>query len=83
MTAAFELGLQPDLHEAIDRGDTGYFSETAERASAAAAAGTATAGVQAQFQDGIAYYQITESGLIASADIAGTKYFKHKKLNDE
>jgi lipid-binding SYLF domain-containing protein len=51
--------------------------------SAAAAAGTAAAGVEAQFQDGLAYYQITESGLIASADIAGTKYFKHKKLNDE
>ena len=50
--------------------------------SAGAAAGSAAAGVEAQFQDGIAYYQITEKGLIASADIAGTKYYKHKKLND-
>jgi lipid-binding SYLF domain-containing protein len=51
--------------------------------SASAAAGTAAAGVQAQFQDGIAYYQITDKGLIASADIAGTKYWKNKKLNAE
>ena len=50
--------------------------------SASAAAGTAAAGVEAQFQDGIAYYQITDKGLIASADIAGTKYWKNKKLND-
>jgi len=51
--------------------------------SAGAAAGTASAEVETQFQNGIAYYQITEAGLIASADIAGTKYWKHKKLNDE
>ena len=49
--------------------------------SAGAAAGSASAAVETQFQDGIAYFQITESGLIASADIAGTKYWKHKKLN--
>jgi lipid-binding SYLF domain-containing protein len=51
--------------------------------SAGAAAGTASAEVDAQFQDGLAYFQITESGLIASADIAGTKYWKNKKLNDD
>jgi lipid-binding SYLF domain-containing protein len=51
--------------------------------SAGAAAGSSSAEVDAQFQDGLAYYQITESGLIASADIAGTKYWKHKKLNDD
>ena len=51
--------------------------------SAGAAAGTASADAAAQFQNGLAYYQITESGLIASADIAGTKYWKHKKLNDD
>lgn len=40
--AEMDFGLAPPiaeaLHGAIDRGDTGYFSETAERASAAAAA---------------------------------------------
>jgi len=59
--------------------DKGWKADT----SAGAAAGKASAGVETQFQDGIAYYQITEKGLIASADIAGTKYWKHKKLNDD
>ncbi len=46
-----------------------------------AAAGTAGANVGTQFRDGIAVYQITESGLMASADISGTKYSLDKKLN--
>ena len=55
----------------------GWKAET----GANAAAGTAGANVGTQFIDGIAVYQITESGLMASADISGTKYWKHKKLN--
>jgi lipid-binding SYLF domain-containing protein len=50
-------------------------------ASAQAAAGTEGAGGQAGFVNGIAIYQITDKGLMASADIAGTKYWKNKKLN--
>lgn len=50
-------------------------------ASAQAAAGTAGAGAQSGFVNGIAIYQVTDKGLMASADIAGTKYFKNKKLN--
>ena len=33
------------------------------------------------FVNGIAVYQITDKGLMTSADIAGTKYWKNKKLN--
>jgi lipid-binding SYLF domain-containing protein len=51
-------------------------------ASAQAAAGTDGANVGSSFHDGIAYFQITEKGLMASADITGTKYWKNKKLND-
>jgi len=51
-------------------------------ASAQAAAGTAGAGAKSGFVNGIAIYQITDKGLMASADIAGTKYWKNKKLND-
>ncbi len=51
-------------------------------ATAQAAAGTAGAGAQTGFVNGIAIYQITDKGLIASADIAGTKYWKNKKLNN-
>jgi lipid-binding SYLF domain-containing protein len=49
--------------------------------SAAAVAGGSGAGVAAGFTNGMAVYQITDKGLMASADIAGTKYWKNKKLN--
>jgi len=50
-------------------------------ASAKAAAGTSGANVKTGFRNGIAIYQLTEKGLMASADVAGTKYWKNKKLN--
>jgi lipid-binding SYLF domain-containing protein len=50
-------------------------------ATAQAAAGTAGAGAQTGFVNGIAIFQLTDAGLMASADIAGTKYWKNKKLN--
>src|SRR5262245_43155327 len=48
---------------------------------APAAAGQKGAGAGTTFVNGIAVYQITEKGLMASADIAGTKYSIDKKLN--
>ena len=50
-------------------------------ATAQAAAGTAGVGGQTGFVNGVAIYQLTDKGLMASADIAGTKYWKNKKLN--
>ncbi len=50
-------------------------------AQAAAVAGNAGANVQTDFVNGLAIYQLTDTGLMASADIAGTKYWKNKKLN--
>jgi lipid-binding SYLF domain-containing protein len=50
-------------------------------ASAQAAAGTEGANATTGFVNGIAVWQITEKGLMASADITGTKYWKNKKLN--
>ena len=50
-------------------------------ASAQAAAGTEGIGGKTGFVNGIAIYQITDKGLMASADVAGTKYWKNKKLN--
>jgi lipid-binding SYLF domain-containing protein len=50
-------------------------------ASAQAAAGTEGVGGKTGFVNGIAIYQITDKGLMASADVAGTKYWKNKKLN--
>jgi len=50
-------------------------------AGATAAAGKAAADVATNFTNGMAIYQITEKGLMAFADIAGTKYWKNDKLN--
>jgi lipid-binding SYLF domain-containing protein len=50
--------------------------------SATAAAGTAAAEAGTGFVEGIAIYQITDKGLMANADIAGTKYWKDDKLNE-
>ena len=50
-------------------------------AGATAAAGKAAADVTTNFTNGLAIYQITEKGLMAHADIAGTKYWKNDKLN--
>lgn len=44
-------------------------------ATAQAAAGTKGAEVSSTFFDGVAYYQIGKRGLMASADISGTKFW--------
>jgi len=50
-------------------------------ADASAAAGTAGAGAGSAFTNGMATYQLTEKGLMAQADIAGTKFWKDEDLN--
>jgi len=52
-------------------------------AGARAAAGTEGANANTTFSNGLAVYQMTDKGLMASADISGTKYWKDKKLNAE
>ena len=49
--------------------------------AATATAGDAGAGAGTQFVNGIAYYQLGEKGLMASADISGSKFSKDKDLN--
>lgn len=51
-------------------------------ASAGAQAGGEGVGAQTGFVNGIAIYQISDKGLMATADIAGTKYWKNDKLNE-
>jgi len=46
-----------------------------------AAAGQKGANVEAEFINGMAIYQITEKGLMASADVSGTKYWMDEDLN--
>jgi lipid-binding SYLF domain-containing protein len=50
-------------------------------ASASAVAGTEGAEVGTGFVNGLAIFQLTDKGLMANADVAGTKYWKNKKLN--
>ena len=50
-------------------------------ATASAVAGQTGAEAKTDFSNGMAIYQITDKGLMAFADIAGTKYWKNKKLN--
>lgn len=57
--------------------DSGWQADT----SANATAGTAGAGVASTFANGVAIYQFSDKGLMAQAEIAGTKYWKSENLN--
>ena len=51
-------------------------------AGATASAGKNAAEAKTNFVNGLAIYQLTEKGLMLNADIAGTKYWLHDKLNE-
>jgi lipid-binding SYLF domain-containing protein len=50
-------------------------------AEANAAAGTAGANAASSFTNGVVIYQITDKGLLANADVSGTKYWIDEELN--
>jgi lipid-binding SYLF domain-containing protein len=50
-------------------------------ATAQAAAGTSSAAFGSSFFDGVAYYQIGRRGLMASADVTGTRFWFADELN--
>lgn len=50
-------------------------------ATAGATLGKATLEAQAKFTNGMAYYQISETGIMLDADITGTKYWRSRELN--
>jgi len=58
--------------------DKGWKAET----GAQAAAGDKGASAETTFHNGLAIYKMNESGLMASADVSGTKYWKNDKLNE-
>ena len=49
--------------------------------SADATAGTVGKDVGADFFNGVAYFQLTDAGLMLQADLTGTKYWRAEKLN--
>lgn len=74
----YQLIFMFETKEAFDQFiDKGWTAEAA--ASAAAGKEGITRG--SAFNDGVAIYQITEKGLMANADVSGTKVWKYKELN--
>jgi len=69
------------LFETKDRFDKFVNEGWTADVAANAVAGTEGANAQAGFVNGIAIYQLTESGLMLQADISGTKYSKDDALN--
>ena len=57
--------------------DEGWEADAAAQASA----GSEGANAESQFRDGMAIWQFTEKGLMASANVSGTKYWENDKLN--
>jgi len=60
------------------------FVDSGWQAEASATASAANKGVNAAttFVNGLAIYQLTEAGIMAQADITGTKYWQADKLNE-
>jgi lipid-binding SYLF domain-containing protein len=86
-TAGIGIGLGVNKYQVVflfqDSRTFKNFVETGWQADATASAVAGQSGAEAKtdFSNGMAIYQITDTGLMAFADIAGTKYWKNKKLN--
>ena len=86
-TAGLNVGLGGQKYQVIflfqdretfeDFIDNGWLAD----AQANAVAGRAGANAATTFENGLAVFQITEAGLMLQADIAGTRYWKSRKLN--
>jgi lipid-binding SYLF domain-containing protein len=87
-TAGVGLGIGGKKYQVLflfqDEQTFTNFVEKGWQADAQAGAQAGGSGVAAQtgFVNGIAVYQISDKGLMASADISGTKYWKNDKLNN-
>jgi lipid-binding SYLF domain-containing protein len=82
------LGLGGQSYHVVfmfqDKSTYRKFVESGWQAEASATASAANKGVNAAatFVNGLAVYQLTEAGIMAQADITGTKYWKADKLNE-
>ncbi|MDH3627310.1 MAG: YSC84-related protein [Acidobacteriota bacterium] len=74
----YQLVVMMETKEAFDRFvNKGWQAD----AQGTAAAGKEGVSASSSFHNGIALFQITDKGLMANADVTGTKFWKHKKLN--
>jgi lipid-binding SYLF domain-containing protein len=69
------------LFEAADRLESFANGGWDSAATAQAAAGSETAAVSATFFEGVAYFQLDNKGVMASADVSGTRFWKNEDLN--
>jgi len=72
----YELVVLFETKERMEKFVAGGWDSSA---TAEAAAGKEGKAARATFYDGVAYYQLTDKGLMAHADITGTKFW----VNDE
>lgn len=76
--AVFVFETEERLRQFVDSG----WDASLEAAATAEVEGEgATAAGAASFQDGMAIYQLTETGLALRANVRGTKYWKDASLN--
>lgn len=86
-TAGIGIGLGANKYQVVflfqDEHTFRQFVDSGWQADATASAVAGHDGAEAKtgFKNGLAVYQITDTGLMAHADIAGTKYWKDGKLN--
>jgi len=87
-TAGIGLGLGGQTYQVIlffqDKGTFVNFVENGWQADAGLTAAAGNEGVNPSvgFVNGLAIFKITGTGLMANADVAGTKYWKNDKLNE-
>jgi lipid-binding SYLF domain-containing protein len=87
-TAGIGLGLGVNKYQVVflfqDETTLGNFIDKGWQADAGAtaSAGKESAEAKTSFTNGLAIYQLTEKGLMLNADIAGTKYWLDKDLNE-
>jgi lipid-binding SYLF domain-containing protein len=75
---SYQLVLLFETQEALQRFvDAGWQVD----AAASAAAGTSGKAATAPFTHGIAAFQLTNKGLVAQADVTGTRYWPARALN--
>lgn len=74
----YTLALLFETPEAFDQFLKGQWDASA---SAVAAAGKDGANAVSSFVDGVAAYQITNKGLMAQADLTGTRFWPNSELN--
>jgi len=77
---SYQLVLLFETREALARfADSGWQID----AAASAAAGTSGKAAAATFTREIAVFQLTNKGLVAQADVTGTRYWRARALNED